>query len=348
MITTAPKNSRHKRLHIVFFTDASKTKSTSVSLRNLGIVSVVIFSFFAAAGASIYLYKQNKKHLFAKDQYVKELKAAITSIAVTGEKDQWSMASEDDPNTALSRKVAREIQFPTVADQELAEERHDKTLENLQTSLSNLSTVSANLARNQGADSKKSNSFAAKSSEDKSSPSSASSSNPAVGEPSSAGGTASESTTSHSIKSVSTVDEQTQLQGVRIEQSHSSEMNGQTTIHFQLVNASRNRAQIWSGWVCGIAEVSGNGSKNVANNLNVNTQPLQSSAHKGFIAFPSGSKVSSPNLPNNRCNDGEFVRFARLRPTELVIPAKQDDIKRVTLFFVDSASNKVLSQQIDL
>jgi hypothetical protein len=87
--------------------------------------------------------------------------------------------------------------------------------------------------------------------------------------------------------------------------------------------------------VCGIAELNGSAAQ-------------QKATAGGLIAIPSGQPVQTAENPTNSCADGELVRFSRLRPTELVVPARQETIKRVTIFFVESSSNRVLSQLIEL
>ncbi|NBO37096.1 hypothetical protein EBU99_00770 [bacterium] len=331
MPVTAPKNSRNKRLHLVFFTDASKTKSTSISLRNLGIVICLVVLFFVAATGSLFFYRDNKNLLIQKDEYIRELKSAIASVAVTNEKSQTTMANEADPQTELARRVSKEIQFPSPQDKKSNPQVADNTLANLQSSLSSLSTVSANLARSDKADSKPTTpiNFAKRDSEGKTQ------NNPPSADKSvSARDLASvpEPTTSGTKQTIP-------LSGVHLQQGHATEVNGQTTLHFQLINTSRTRGQSWTGRVCGIAEVGATGNS---------PNPAPSKLVSGFIAIPSGNRVESAQNPTNGCADGELVRFSRLRPTELVVPAKQDAIKRVTIFFVESNSNRTLTQEIEL
>jgi hypothetical protein len=133
--------------------------------------------------------------------------------------------------------------------------------------------------------------------------------------------------------------------GIQVEEGHATEVNGQTTLHFQLVNTARNKSQSWTGRVCGVAELSNStadskGSTSVA--------MAARGSVSGYLALPGGFKVESARAPSNGCADGELVRFSRLRPTELVIPARQDSIKRVTIFFVEAGSNRTLSQHIEL
>ncbi|MFZ9521563.1 MAG: hypothetical protein ACO3A4_13895 [Silvanigrellaceae bacterium] len=325
MVSTGPKNSRNKRLHIVFFTDASKTKSTSISVRNLSILAGVTFTFFSAAGASIYLYKQNKSTIHAKDEYIRELKSAITSYAVTNEKNQLAMANESAPETDLTRRIAKEIQFPAAPDKKVAAAGSDDTLASLQMSLSSLSSVSANLARND-----KSQPQEAGNTETKVATADAVRPAQLKGSQDHAGSTADDASAAPASSAVKPQN----LSGIQVEQGHASEVNGQTTVHFQLVNISRNKNQSWTGRVCGIAEL--NSANAAARNSG------------SFMALPGGFKVDSARYPSNSCADGELVRFSRLRPTELVVPVKQDSIKRITIFFVESGSNRTLSQPIEL
>ena len=298
MPITSPRNSRDKRLHLVFFTDASKTKSTSISLRNLALLVVGLCCLFSTAGISLYLYKNNRSLLGQKDEYIRELKSSIAAYAVINERTQLSMANEIDPQTDLTRKVAKEIQNPSAIDKKAQPGGSDNTLASLQSSLSSLSTVSANLARN-------------------------------------------EKNTSGNVNfaksGMSAIDPtpKSPLTGVQVEQRHTTEFNGQTTLHFQLVNTSRSRGQAWTGRVCGVAELA-------------TAQNTQKAGQAGLIAIPSGQPVQTSQNPINSCADGELVRFSRLRPTELVVPARQDSIKRVTIFFVESGSNRTLAQQIEL
>ncbi|MEY3903968.1 MAG: hypothetical protein RL189_3274 [Pseudomonadota bacterium] len=345
MVTTAPKNSRNKRLHIVFFTDASKTKSTSFSIRNLAIAGCLTLSFFTAAGVSLHLYRQNRSQLSAKDAYIRELKSAITSYAVTNEKNQLAMANESDPQTDLTRKIAVEIQSPSQGEVKVAANTSDNTLANLQSSLSSLSTVSANLARNEKNDAKNA---ANKGNSKLSAETATQQANSNTNEKTVAQVTTPSNDSTNSADSAAAnpvVGRPSGLVGVQVEQGHATEVNGQTTLHFQLVNTARNKSQSWTGRVCGVAELANATSESKGSAA---VAMAARGPASGFLALPGGFKVESARAPSNGCADGELVRFSRLRPTELVIPARQDAIKRVTIFFVESGSNRTLSQYIEL
>lgn len=311
MPVSSPKNSRDKRLHLVFFTDASKSKSTSISVRNLVIVGFGIFSLFSAAGLSIYLFNKNRTLLVQKNDYIRELKATITALSIANNDGQILQNTGANPERILAQKIADEIRNYSDTESKQIESVNDNTLANLQSSSSSLSSVSANLGR----DGKKNNisniQFAAK---------------PAV--------------TDSLAKGPTTLNKQPDrnetlppLTGVEVEQGHTTELNGQTTIHFQLVNTS-NKGQAWIGRVCGIAELAAE-------------QKVPVGAAGNMVAIPSGRPVESSVTPSNSCADGELVRFSRLRPTELIIPAKQDSIKGVTIFFVENGSKKTLKQRFE-
>lgn len=346
MATTAPKNSRNKRLHIVFFTDASKTKSTSFSIRNLTIAGCLTLSFFTAAGISLYLYRQNSKQLSAKDAYIRELKSAITSYAVTNEKNQLAMANESDPQTDLTRKIAAEIQSPSQGEVKATANTSDNTLANLQSSLSSLSSVSANLARNEKNDAKNAaNNTALRPSADSAAQlANVGPSDKTVAQVNTAANDSGNSADS-AVANPVVGRPPSVLLGVQVEQGHATEVNGQTTLHFQLVNTAKSRSQSWTGRVCGVAEL----SNTTADSRGSNAVAMAARGSvSGFLALPGGFKVDSAKAPSNGCADGELVRFSRLRPAELVIPARQDAIKRVTIFFVESGSNRTMSQHIEL
>jgi len=321
MSITSPRNSRDKRLHVVFFTDASKTKSTSISLRNLALLVAGLCFFFSTAGISLYLYKNNHSLLGQKNEYIRELKSSIAAYAVINERTQLSMANEIDPQTDLTRKVAQEIQNPSAVDRKAQPGGSDNTLASLQSSLSSLSTVSASLARNE-----------------KNPPRPidfAESRPPAMAELQTSD--PDKSLAAKDAKAVQSNDPspKSALTGVQVEQQHTTEFNGQTTLHFQLVNTSPSRGRTWTGRVCGVAELA-------------TTQNAQKAGQAGLIAIPSGEPVKNSQNPIDSCADGELVRFSRLRPTELIVPARQDSIKRITVFFVESGSNRTLTQQIEL
>ncbi|NBW82280.1 hypothetical protein EBR21_11055, partial [bacterium] len=238
MVSTAPKNSRNKRLHVVFFTDASKTKSTSISTRNLAIVVGVTAGFFAAAGISLYLYRQNKATLSAKDDYIRELKSAITSYAVSSERNQLVMANESAPETDLTRRIAKEIQNPFVQERKVAAAGSDDTLASLQMSLSSLSSVSANLARNEKNDKNQPLDFSKPNNGSEAKIASSDSTN-ATGQK----GNENSNSGAEAANSGQTVPsgKLLSLTGIQVEQGHATEVNGQTTVHFQLVNISKGR-----------------------------------------------------------------------------------------------------------
>jgi len=311
MPVSSPKNSRDKRLHLVFFTDASKSKSTSISVRNLVIVGLGVFSLFSGAGFSLYLYNKNRNLLTQKNEYIRELKATITALAIANDDGQLLQNNGNDQERALALKIADEIR--NFSDTEIAqtEVTSDNTLANLQSSSSSLSSVSANLGR----DGKKTSStplqFAAKSGKQ----------------------VTPEKRSNASLPKANSSEALAPLTGVEVEQGHTTELNGQTTIHFQLINTS-NKGQAWIGRVCGVAEITG-------------TQKAVPSQNGNMVAIPSGRPVDTSISPSNACADGELVRFSRLRPTELVIPAKQDAIKGVTIFFVENGSRKTLKQRFE-
>ncbi|MEY2987193.1 MAG: hypothetical protein RJB13_714 [Pseudomonadota bacterium] len=312
MPVSSPKNSRDKRLHLVFFTDASKSKSTSISVRNLVVVVLGIVSLLSASGLSIYLYNKNRTLLSQKDEYIRELKATITALSIAS--DDGQLLQNDGTNTPerlLAEKIADEIRNFTDTESIVSASATDNTLANLQSSSSSLSSVSANLGR----DGKKIGTppiqFAAK---------------PVA--------------PNNNMKNDNSVAQKPRnnkapapLTGVEVEQGHTTELNGQTTIHFQLVN-TLNNGQARIGRVCGIAEIA-------------EENKVQRGFSRNMVAIPSGRPVASSVTPSNSCADGELVRFSRLRPTELVIPAKQDSIKGVTIFFVESGSKKTLKQRFE-
>lgn len=310
MPVSSPKNSRDKRLHLVFFTDASKSKSTSISVRNLVIVGLGVFSLFSGAGFSLYLYNKNRNLLSQKNEYIRELKATITALAIANDDGQVLQNKANDEEPALALKIADEIRNFSDTEAAQAEVASDNTLANLQSSSSSLSSVSANLGR----DGKKGSStplqFAAK-----------------------PGTQAAPEKSSNALPKTNALETFAPLMGVEVEQGHTTELNGQTTIHFQLVNTS-NKGQAWIGRVCGVAEITG-------------TQKTVTRENGNMVAIPSGRPVDSSVTPSNACADGELVRFSRLRPTELVIPAKQDAIKGVTIFFVENGSRKTLKQRFE-
>jgi pyruvate/2-oxoglutarate dehydrogenase complex dihydrolipoamide acyltransferase (E2) component len=218
-------------------------------------------------------------------------------------------------------------------------------LANLQSSLSSLSTVSANLARNEKGDAKNAanNSAVKQVAESAAQQASSISTEKTVAQVNTPASDSASSADSAAANPV--VGRPSGLMGIQVEEGHATEVNGQTTLHFQLVNTARNKSQSWTGRVCGVAELSNStadskGSTSVA--------MAARGSVSGYLALPGGFKVESARAPSNGCADGELVRFSRLRPTELVIPARQDSIKRVTIFFVEAGSNRTLSQHIEL
>lgn len=307
MPVSSPKNSRDKRLHLVYFTDASKSKSTSISVRNLFILVFSVLGLFSAAGMSLYLYHNNRTTLAQKNDYIRELKATITALAVANDDGELLQNDGSKPNRLLAQKIADEIRNFSAPTKPAPDPVDDNTLANLQSSSSSLSTVSANLGRDEAK-------F------------------PTVELNAKSAGSGVVAKDNAPV-SRAPAQPMPPLTGVEVEQGHTTEINGQTTIHFQLVNTS-SKGQAWIGRVCGIAEISGQ-------------ERVNPKASPNMVAIPSGRPVSSSGTPSNSCADGELVRFSRLRPTELVIPAKQDFIKGVTIFFVENGSNKTLKQRFE-
>lgn len=323
MPSSTPKNSRDKRLHLVYFTDASQTKSTSVSIRNLILSCVAIVALFSTAILCIVLYSSNRAMLTSKDDYIRELKSIITASAVTENKTQESLTSEAQTQFEQMTQVAQEILNPPPEASKTVAADSENTLANLQSSLSSLSTVNANLAKSEAHRAEGNINFA------KGTPSAPHSDDSPTGNKKSMA--AKPSTAAKAIAQRAALNA---LTGIQVERRHSKELNGQTTIHFELVNTSKARGQAWAGRVCGIAELAP-------------VTPAAGTANAGLIAVPGGKPLNSAENPHNNCSDGEFVRFSRLRPTELVVPVRQDSIKRVTVFFVESVSKKTMAQQFE-
>lgn len=323
MPSSTPKNSRDKRLHLVYFTDASQTKSTSVSIRNLIFSCVAVVALFSTAVFCIILYSSNRALLTSKDDYIRELKSIITASAVTENKTQEPLAAEAQTQFEHMSQMASEILNPPPEASRTVAADSENTLANLQSSLSSLSTVNANLSKNEAHRAEGNINFA------KGTPSGPHSDDSANGNKKSMA--AKQATATKTLAQRPALNA---LTGIQVERRHSKELNGQTTIHFELVNTSKARGQAWAGRVCGIAELEP-------------VSPAGGTANAGLIAVPGGKPLISAENPLNYCSDGEFVRFSRLRPTELVVPVKQDAIKRVTVFFVESVSKKTMVQQFE-
>ena len=106
-----PKTKRNKRIHFVWFIDASQTKSTSFSLRALAFAGLTGGLFFSAAGAALFLYADEVRSLRLSAEHVKELKTGILAQAMVYEHAITASEREDERNglAARTRIVEKEI-----------------------------------------------------------------------------------------------------------------------------------------------------------------------------------------------------------------------------------------------
>lgn len=105
---------------------------------------------------------------------------------------------------------------------------------------------------------------------------------------------------------------------------------GTTSIQFDIQNLAKNKKTPLSGWVCAVVEVeNGNG-----------TVPR---------AAPATVTLTSQNAPYLKsCQGGEYVKFSRLRPTELIAPASKENIRRLTLYFSENTTGRIFSESRDI
>ncbi|MCA2959151.1 MAG: hypothetical protein IOD12_02795 [Silvanigrellales bacterium] len=106
-----PKTKRNKRIHFVWFVDASQTKSTSFSLRALAFAGLAGVLFFSAAGAALFLYADEVRSLRLSAEHIKELKTGILAQAMVYEHAITASEREEERNglAARTRIVEKEI-----------------------------------------------------------------------------------------------------------------------------------------------------------------------------------------------------------------------------------------------
>ncbi|WGL58706.1 hypothetical protein QEJ31_09205 [Pigmentibacter sp. JX0631] len=116
---------------------------------------------------------------------------------------------------------------------------------------------------------------------------------------------------------------------VKLENSKILQEQNQTKIYFNLSNINQNKSPL-SGSVCAVI---------IGTNLKKETI---------IFKIPEKLILNSNNIPIN-CNDGEKVKFSRLRPTEFHVNAGKLDflIKQVNIYFYHKNLNGIILNTIN-
>ena len=302
-MTSTPKAKRGKRLHVVTFVDAAKTKSMSVSIRLLFTLCILFFGFFSAAAGAMFFYSKNLVKLREAQMYILELKASLVSQAVVSQ----NLLSEgySSQNAPIWQKIAavtESIQKPK------APAAHEHAAVELQAV--NLPSVDPRepVSVSTPVD------FAPPPT---TSPLSANIENSS---PESQVSGAPHSLVSHTEKTeqIQNVNKTTD-QKIRFDNINTSPSGtDKTDVEFELVNSDLKKAEPTSGRVCLVAEL------------------ITAQGESVMMTFPENLKLKPDRTPVSRCKGGELVRFARLRPTTVTLKTAEINLRKFTLFFAET------------
>lgn len=328
MQQTNPKSKRNKRIHFVWFVDASQTKSTSFSLRALALGGLAGILFFAAAGAALFLYADEARRLKSTSEHVKDLKKGILAQAMVYEHALATSERDREKNTlaARTRAVEKEIgehgKLPVRTEVQTGQEA--AALGKVRNSLTNLDNATLNLVA-AGASQDSILSQGEVKSQNVNSMSLSAKAPVAQATQPAAREAILPTTAPKPEASVSSAKtESVQFDNIVVAaKAASSSSPGTvsddpgTVVTFQLVNGDPSQAL--AGRVCAVAILKGDNGES------------------SYETYPKGLAVSSPQgqppQPPPGCRGGQAVRFARLRPTAFAFLAPADRIQSITLYF---------------
>lgn len=382
MQNSTPKSTRHKKLHLVYFVDASSTKSTSISLRLLTAVLFAVIACIATAGLCFYLYFRDHAQIAQSDAYIKELKAGLLAQAAVSQnllsdgltkhqtqlQDQIAVATQEvlsnrpavdsastEPNIAIK---ALALIAPRSSMGSSSQNHENDTARPLRALPQSPGDSPSSLGTPlPSPKSPLSSASAGSRVADSSSPGTSASAPPKGSSVSTAsrtgstGSTGASSTAVPGITQVLEVGPPTALSGlgklnrVKFQNISISEDQQQTTIEFDLAQADASRQEILEGRVCAVAEIKP-GAILAASAPSASSATALNSASVKVATIPPKLNLTPANVPLKGCTGGEYVRFTRLRPTELTFPVSREAIGKVVLYFSESGLNALNSHTV--
>ena len=334
---------RPKRLHFVWFVDASQTKSSSVSLRALAFACVGAAALVAAGAASMFLYARQTAAVHEGADYVRELKTGLLAQAMVyertlGDKDigqgEGSLAER---TRQVEKEIGRNAKAAIVAEPGKGREAAD--LGKVSGSLTNLDNATLNLVAAgavedlavAGSVPVPPGSLPAQ--REAGTPSVAGSNAPSQF-PGKVAGLAAKAPLDPKPFLGAMDDRSSKALGIptptkvgfeNITAEDSDDEGVGTDLRFRLVNA--HPARLLSGRVCAIARV------------------RDSNGNETQETVPPGLKTTGSTPAHDMgCDGGQSVRFARFRPTGLQFKAEPSRIVSISLFFTESATRAVQSR----
>ncbi len=307
-MTSTPKAKRGKRLHIVTFVDAAKTKSMSISIKLLFTLCVLLFGFFSIAAASMIFYSKNLVKLREAQKYILELKASLVSQAVVSQ----NLLSEgySSQNAPIWQKIAavtNAIQKPKApAAHELAAvELQAVNLPSVDPRAPALVSTPIDFAPPKIPTPHSTNAENTGGSQD-------------------SGPTHSTATSSERTEQIPP-DNNTTDQKITFDNINTSP-NGtnKTDVEFELVNSDLKKAEPTAGRVCLVAEL------------------ITAQGETIVMTYPENLKLKPDRTPVSRCKGGQLVRFARLRPTTVTLKTAENNLHKFTLFFAETGGSPLV------
>ena len=309
-----PKNTRNKRLHIVYFTDASSTKSTSISFRGLFLMLASLVCLVSTSAASIYFYSSAQVELRKYKSYVKDLKSGLVAQILVAQQKTSEKPQTAENISAQTNAVAAEIRNNPVIAKSPSASAAGVPVESLQGALK--TTLSDQLV-----DKKPQIDFAPP---------------PLVQlkfKPNAEVHPA--AALKMAAKPLVAPAQGPAKNLVKFANFYVESEDNQTTFKFELTNTDQANIKSIFGRVCAVVQ------------LKKEILP-ETSAYKeiGWVTLPANLKLDAGHQVAGPCPSGEVVRFARLRPTSVVLPVPQEAIEGAVLYFAELPSGRMTAHTI--
>ena len=337
------KTNTSKKIHLVFFVDASEPRSFTFSA---GVFRFIVAALFLLGGLSVgalVAYTKQTSRIARSENYIRELTSGMVAYAATNKIAQSEAVAGSGHHFETLEKTLAEIRESSKTlpsehkdpNQDLAQLlAESKKIDNLDKATLSLAAASgAAPSPESGATQPDSldpqaDKLGSSSQSPETTTSVANEAGSAKTEPakSSVGMKNAAPTNSRTVTAGSEI---VRFQGFEI--AADSDRGEKALLTFNLVNSQPEVPQ--GGRVCAIAKV------------------VDASGRVNFESYPPKSGISNKTLkidgvevplPSD-CRSGEPVRFSRLRPTEVEFQARPQDIVAVGVLYVDSPTKRVHS-----
>jgi hypothetical protein len=313
------RHSNSKKVHVVFFVDASEPKTLTFSEGIFKILVAIFVTFVLLAIGSIVAFSKQQHILTKNESFIRELKAGLVAYAAAEKQnpqfksDLFESTVEEIRTAALIKPRIHTDNLNDLAKQ-LADSNKINSLDNATLSLAAASGVAEN-----------EDEVIAESVPTKDATPSSTRVSPKVTPVQEQ-----DNKKSHETKEeISQVEEKKFLRArfQDFEVAPDPDRTNGTLFSFSLVNSDPDRPL--SGRVCAVAVY-----KTSQGTFRFEAIPVSAGVN---LTSPQQNDRTQEVFPSN-CTWGEPVKFSRLRPTELELLGSSQDLTAVNLLFVESAS----------